>query len=56
MKRRDIIENFKINEYLQNLDMQIKKVPGTYYYLYKINSQDKLSIIAPDEWGYMMNF
>ena len=46
-----VINDCKLNDKLHNISMMSKKVPGTYYYHYKINNKDILSIISPDEWN-----
>ena len=51
LKARDIIGDCEINNKLQNIETKIKKVPGTYYYLYAINEREVISIIAPEEWN-----
>jgi len=51
LKAREIISDCEINNKLQNIETNIKKVPGTYYYLYGINEREVLSIIAPEEWS-----
>lgn len=50
LKANEIINDCKINEHLNNIPMNNKKVPGTYYYHYSFNNKEFLSIIAPDEW------
>ena len=50
IKAKEIINDCKINEQLNNIPMNNKKVPGTYYYHYMFNNKEILSIIAPDEW------
>ena len=51
-----IINNAEINNHLHKIDMQAKKVPGTYYYHYLINNKEALSIISPDEWSTWTEF
>ena len=46
-----IIENHNINEELKNIECTCKKVPGTFYYLYEINSKKIISLIADHEWN-----
>lgn len=46
----NLIDNFNINEELQAIECNIKKVPGTTYYLYSKNNKKFLSIISPSEW------
>lgn len=56
LKARQIISDCEINSKLQNMDTNIKKVPGTFYYLYMINDREVLSIIAPEEWTTYQTF
>lgn len=56
LKARQIISDCEINSKLQNVDTNIKKVPGTFYYLYMINDREVLSIIAPEEWTTYQTF
>ena len=51
-----IINNAEINNHLHKIDMQARKVPGTYYYHYLINNKEALSIISPDEWSTWTEF
>lgn len=46
-----IIENITINERLHSIDMTCKKVVGNYYYHYKIENKEILSLISPEEWN-----
>ena len=46
-----IIKNITINEHLHKIEMNCKKVVGNYYYHYKINNREILSIISPEEWN-----
>lgn len=46
---RNIIENYNLNIDLDNIECNIRKTPGTYYYIYEKNNQKKLSIISPEE-------
>tara|TARA_R110002074_G_scaffold34256_8_gene94505 strand:- start:130 stop:504 length:375 start_codon:yes stop_codon:yes gene_type:complete len=50
-KAKEIINNISINEHLHSLDITCKKVVGNYYYHYKINNKEVLSIISPEEWN-----
>lgn len=50
-KALEIIEDCSLNEFLNNIEVNIKKVPGTTYYHYKMNNRDILSIINPEEWN-----
>ena len=36
-KAKEIIKNISVNDYLHSIEMTAKKVPGTNYYLYKID-------------------
>lgn len=49
-KAMEIIDDCSLNEFLNSIETKIKKVPGTYYYHYKMNNRDILSIISPEEW------
>lgn len=51
LKAKEIINNISINDHLHSLDMTCKKVVGNYYYHYKINNKEILSIISPEEWN-----
>lgn len=51
LKAKEIINNISINDHLHSLDMICKKVVGNYYYHYKINNKEILSIISPEEWN-----
>lgn len=51
-----IIKNAEMNNRLHNIDMQARKVPGTYYYHYLIDNKEVLSIISPDEWCTYIEF
>lgn len=51
-----IIKNAEMNNSLHKIDMQAKKVPGTYYYHYLIDKKEVLSIISPDEWSTYTEF
>ena len=51
-KAKEIIYSANINEKLHNIDMNCKKVCGSYYYHYIDNDNiETLSIIAPEEWN-----
>ena len=50
-KAKDIIKNISINDYLHRIEITVKKVPGTIYYLYKTKNKESLSIISPEEWN-----
>ena len=50
-KALEIIEDCSLNDFLNNIEVNIKKVPGTTYYHYKMNNRDILSIISPEEWN-----
>ena len=51
-----IINNAEINNHLHKIDMQARKVPGTYYYHYLIDNKETLSIISPDKWSIWTEF
>tara|TARA_Y100000816_G_scaffold134849_1_gene95282 strand:+ start:256 stop:630 length:375 start_codon:yes stop_codon:yes gene_type:complete len=55
-KAQEIIHEAQINDYLHNIEMQTKKVPGQVYYHYKFKEKDVLSIIAPEEWNTYDSF
>lgn len=50
-KAKDIINNISINQHLHSIEMLCRKVVGNYYYHYKINNKEILSIISPEEWN-----
>ena len=51
LKAKEIIDNAGKNNFLHSIKTNIKLVPGTYYYHYKTNERDTLSIISPVEWN-----
>ena len=53
---KNIIIAAKINNHLHNIKMTCKKVCGNYYYHYKINDGEILSLISPDEWCTYFEF
>ena len=55
-KAIEIIEDCSLNEYINNIKTNVRKVPGTIYYHYKMNNCDILSIISPDEWDTYDSF
>lgn len=50
-KAYEIIEGAQINDFLHNIEMHCKKVPGQVYYHYTFKEKDILSIISPEEWN-----
>tara|TARA_B100001093_G_scaffold516761_1_gene596308 strand:+ start:700 stop:1071 length:372 start_codon:yes stop_codon:yes gene_type:complete len=55
-KAKEIIINAEINDKLHNIEMNCKKVPGTYYYHYEVNNKEILSIISPDECNFYTKY
>ena len=50
-KAKNIIEAAQINDKLQKIELNCKKVCGNFYYHYiDNNGVETLSIISPDEW------
>jgi phosphoglycerate-specific signal transduction histidine kinase len=47
----NILKNHELNEEINKISCNFKKVPGTYYYLYEINNQKVLSLISDNEWS-----
>ena len=52
----NILEEHNINNSLNDIKCNFKKVPGKYYYLYIINGEIKLSMISDDEWNTYEKF
>tara|TARA_B100000902_G_C27241337_1_gene880140 strand:- start:632 stop:1021 length:390 start_codon:yes stop_codon:yes gene_type:complete len=47
----NILENHDFTHDLNNIKCNFRKVPGTYYYLYENEKNEKsLSLIGPNEW------
>jgi hypothetical protein len=55
-KAEEIISAAKINDRLHNIEMNSKKVCGNYYYHYKMEDKEILSMISPDEWNIYSEF
>jgi len=62
----NIIDNHELNNDLNNIKCNFRKVPGTYYYLYNkeyisnnniLENEKIISLISPEEWcNYNYNF
>ena len=53
----NIIDNHELNNDLSNIKCNFRKVPGTYYYVYLNEENQKiLSLISPEEWYNSFNF
>jgi hypothetical protein len=48
---QNIISAANLNDHLHKIEMSCKKVCGNYYYHYKMENKEILSMISPDEWG-----
>ena len=47
----NILSNHDLNNNLKEIKCNFRKVPGTYYYVYENEKNEKnLSLISPDEW------
>jgi hypothetical protein len=53
---QNIISGAKLNDHLHKIEMGCKKVCGTYYYHYKMDDKEILSMISPDEWNTYFEF
>ena len=53
---QSIIMAAKINDHLHKIEMNCKKVCGNYYYHYKMENREILSMIPPDEWSTYCEF
>ena len=53
---QNIINSAKLNDYLHKIEMRCKKVCGNYYYHYKMEDKEILSMISPDEWNTYSEF
>ena len=53
----NILSNHDLNDNLKEVKCNFRKVPGTYYYVY-LNEQNQklLSLISPNEWSNSYNF
>ncbi len=48
----NILSNHDLNSNLKEIKCNFRKVPGTYYYVYENEKNEKiLSLIGPDEWN-----
>ena len=53
----NIINEYNLNNEVNNIHCNFKKIPGNYYYIYSNNNNTKfISLIAPDEWYNKSNF
>tara|TARA_B100000424_G_C22889216_1_gene473031 strand:- start:490 stop:876 length:387 start_codon:yes stop_codon:yes gene_type:complete len=53
----NILSNHDLNSDLSVLKCNFRKVPGTYYYVYENEKNEKnLSLISPDEWSNYYKF
>lgn len=51
LQARNIIETHNLSKELTNIEIKMKLVPGTYYYLYNNNGKKIISLISNYEWG-----
>lgn len=52
-----ILSNHDLNSNLKEIKCNFRKVPGTYYYVYENEKNEKiLSLIGPDEWNNYHKF
>ena len=53
----NILSNHDLNDNLKEVKCNFRKVPGTYYYVY-LNEQNQklLSLVSPNEWSNSYNF
>lgn len=51
LQARNIIETHNLSKELNNIEIKMKLVPGTYYYLYNNNGKKIVSLVSNDEWG-----
>lgn len=57
LEAENILKNHDLNNDLTCLKYNFRKVPGTYYYVYLNNNDEKiLSLIGPDEWNSYKQF
>jgi len=57
LEAENILKNHDLNSDLTCLKYNFRKVPGTYYYVYLNNNDEKiLSLIGPDEWNSYKQF
>jgi len=53
----NILSNHDLNSDLKEIKCNFRKVPGTYYYVYENEKNEKnLSLIAPQEWNNYYKF
>ena len=53
----NILSNHDLNNNLKEIKCNFRKVPGTYYYVYENEKNEKnLSLISPDEWSNYYKF
>lgn len=53
----NILSNHYLNDILKEVKCNFRKVPGTYYYVY-LNEQNQklLSLVSPEEWSNSYKF
>lgn len=52
----NIINEYNLNNEVNNIQCNFKKIPGNYYYIYSNDATKFISLIAPDEWYNKSNF
>ena len=53
---QNIIMAARLNDHLHKIEMNCKKVCGNYYYHYKMEDREILSMVSPDEWSTYSEF
>lgn len=53
---QSIIMAAKVNDHLHKIEMNCKKVCGNYYFHYKMEDREILSMVSPDEWSTYSEF
>lgn len=57
LEAQNILQNHDLNNDLSCLKYNFRKVPGTYYYVYENENNEKiLSLIGPHEWSNYFKF
>lgn len=56
LEAENIVKNHQLNLDFNNINCGVKKVPGTYYYVYQKNNQKFISLISPSEWNTYHEF
>ena len=52
-----IIENHNINNIVNSIKCDIRKVPGNYYFVYENDFEEKiLSLIKPSDWNMCLDY